>query len=155
MTKIYGRQLKDYDVRYVLKTTAPTPTDDGYAEPTLWLDTSANAAYLLVDNTAGNAIWIGLGTANLLDWQDSVKDKDLTAPPVSPSTGDRYIVGGSATGAWSGHDDEITEYDGANWDFITPTEGSACWVEDEDVVYAYNGTAWVKIGTFLKPLQRH
>ena len=29
-----------------------------------------------------------------------VLDKDLTTPPVSPSDGDTYIIGGSATGAW-------------------------------------------------------
>lgn len=149
MTKITGEQLKDYDVPYVLKTRAPTPADDGYSKPTLWLDTSANRAYLLVDNAAGDATWVALAAGEFLEWQDSVKDKDLTAPPGSPSTGDRYIVGTGATGAWTGHDDEIAEYDGANWDFTSPSEGFACLVDDENVVYVYNGSSWVQIGTFL------
>lgn len=149
MTKIIGRQLKDYDVPYVLKTRAPTPADDGYSKPTLWLHTSANRAYLLVDNAAGDATWVALAAGEFLEWQDSVKDKDLTAPPGSPSTGDRYIVGTGATGAWTGHDDEIAEYDGANWDFTSPSEGFACLVDDENVVYVYNGSSWVQIGTFL------
>lgn len=84
---------------------------------------------------------------NGLDWQDSVIDKDLTSPPGSPTTGDRYIVGASATGDWSGYDDYVTEYDGADWQFYGPNEGFAVWVEDEDKQYVYNGSAWVLFGT--------
>ena len=40
----------------------------------------------------------------------SVKDRDLTAPPGSPSEGDRYIVATGGSGAWSGHDLEIAEW---------------------------------------------
>ncbi len=35
--------------------------------------------------------------------QLAVLDRDLAAPPGSPADGARYIVGGSPTGAWSGH----------------------------------------------------
>ena len=87
-----------------------------------------------------------------LDWKESVKDKDLNDPPSSPSTGDRYIVSQgapAATGDWSGHDNEFTEWDGSAWQFETITEGAATWVEDEDVVYVWNGTTWAKIGTTI------
>ncbi|HWT29493.1 MAG TPA: DUF2793 domain-containing protein, partial [Propylenella sp.] len=33
--------------------------------------------------------------------QLSVKDRHLTAPPASPTEGDRYIVAPGATGAWA------------------------------------------------------
>ena len=84
-----------------------------------------------------------------LDWQDSVLDKDLSTPPASPSNGDRYIVGSSATDDWSGHDNDIAEYNGSSWDFTSVSEGMATWVEDEDVQYVYNGTSWAKLGTTL------
>jgi len=45
--------------------------------------------------------WALSASSSVLDWQESVKDKDLTAPPVSPSDGDRYIVAAGATGALS------------------------------------------------------
>ncbi|NIP67909.1 MAG: DUF2793 domain-containing protein, partial [Planctomycetales bacterium] len=45
-----------------------------------------------------------------LFWQDGVIDKDLTAPPGSPSNGDRYIIPTGATGAWAGHETEIAEW---------------------------------------------
>ena len=32
----------------------------------------------------------------------TIIDRDLTAPPGGESDGDTYIVGGSATGDWSG-----------------------------------------------------
>jgi len=69
------------------------------------------------------------------------KDKDLTAPPVSPADGDVYIVGGSATGDWATHDDEIAYYYGG-WKFITPISGFRLWLDDEEVIYIYLSGAW-------------
>jgi len=90
------------------------------------------------------------GLVSGLDWQNSVLDKDLNAPPGSPNIGDRYLISAeppTATGLWLGHDNEFGEWNGTSWDFTAVSEGMACWVEDEDVVYTYNGTAWVKFGT--------
>jgi len=80
----------------------------------------------------------------VLDWQESVKDKDLLAPPGGPTLGDRYIVAvsGTATGAWAGHEDNIAEWNGTSWDFQVPNEGFASYVEDEDSVYFYDGVEW-------------
>ncbi len=69
-------------------------------------------------------------------------DKDLTAPPVSPSAGDRYIVGASATGAWAGKDDSIAYYFNGGWRFITPGEGLFQWVIDENLLYVYQSGTW-------------
>lgn len=107
--------------------------------PTAGTD-AANKAY--VDQVAAG-----------LDWQDSVKDKDLTAPPGSPATGDRYIVAATATGAWAGQEEKIAEWDGATWVFTTPNEGFATTVEDENVQYVYTDAhpagSWVKFGTLV------
>ena len=84
---------------------------------------------------------------NGVSWQEPVEDKDLTAPPGSPVAGDRYIVGASATGDWSGHDYDIAEYNGSAWSFFTDVEGLACYVKDEDKLYTNNGTAWVTFGS--------
>lgn len=88
------------------------------------------------------------GGAGYLDWQKSVKDKDLTTPPLTPAKGDRYIVAFPATGAWTGHDDDIAECTNASpvtWAFTTAEEGMATYVEDEDLVYIYDGVNWVKL----------
>lgn len=73
--------------------------------------------------------------------QPNVKDKDLTAPPGSPSDGDCYIVGASATGDWSGEDGNIAYYDASAWDFNDPAEGWITYVQDEDLFYVYNGSS--------------
>ena len=78
-------------------------------------------------------------------WQPPVMDKDLTAPPGGESKGDRYIVGASATGDWSGNDKDIATYTGSGWLFDTPVEGWICWVEDENKFYVFDQTSlWVE-----------
>lgn len=79
-----------------------------------------------------------------LDWQESVLDKDLSAAPVTPAAGDRYIIAAGASGAWNLRDLEIAEWNGAAWEFSTPTAGFATYVEDEGAGYVFNGAAWVK-----------
>ncbi len=92
---------------------------------------------------------VGLGTpvrgveaGGAVSWRGSVKDKDLTAPPGSPSTGDRYIVASVATGAWTGQEDDIAEWTGSVWAFTTPEGGSAVWVDDENEIYVFDGSSW-------------
>ncbi len=70
-----------------------------------------------------------------------VIDKDLTAPPGSPASGDVYIAATGATGAWTGKDNQIAWYN-QTWKFIVPTEGLTFWVRDEDKLYSWSGTAW-------------
>lgn len=77
-----------------------------------------------------------------LDFQESVIDKDLTAPPGGEATGDRYIVGAGATGDWAGHDDEIAEWDGAAYVYSVPNEGFTTRVMDENKIYMHDGTSW-------------
>lgn len=72
-------------------------------------------------------------------------DKDLATPPGSPASGDVYIVAASATGAWSGKDGQVAYYN-QTWKFIVPHEGLSLWVNDENKIYSYNGTSWVKFG---------
>jgi len=75
--------------------------------------------------------------------QMSVKDRDLTAPPGSPSDGDRYIPAAGATGAWSGWDLSIAAYQNGAWVRYIPKEGWVCWIDDESLLLIWNGTAWI------------
>lgn len=73
-------------------------------------------------------------------------DKDLTAPPASPADGDRYIVGGSSTGVWADHDNQIALAINGAWHFIVPIAGWICYVEDEGLYYQFtpgSPTGWV------------
>lgn len=95
-----------------------------------------------------NGAWVDWVLPNQ-DFVSSVLDKDLTAPPGSPSAGDRYIVASPATGAWLGQEDDIAQYNGTGWDFTTPTQGTTTFVEDEGVFYFYNGSSWGSLGAVI------
>jgi hypothetical protein len=112
-------------------------------------------------NDAGVAvtdIWSAQKIANELalakqgmEYQDSVKDKDLLTPPASPSVGDRYIVAvGTGVGAWLSKNNNIAVWSGSTWTFIVPTLGMSCIVDDESKQYTYNGTVWVRTGGVLQ-----
>lgn len=62
----------------------------------------------------------------------SVLDRDLTAPPGSPVTGNTYLVAGSATGTWLGHDGALATYvTGSGWYFRPPKDGFVVHIVDE------------------------
>jgi hypothetical protein len=107
---------------------------------------------LLVNGTKGEehydalmAMWRGLDTLV----QPKILDKDLTAPPGSPTDGATYIVGASATGAWAGHDKSIARWSAipAAWEFYPPKNGWLVYAVDESVNYQYNGTNWIVLAT--------
>lgn len=46
----------------IIMNKAPTPTDSGYDVGAMWVDTAANKAYLLFNNTANQVVWKQLVT---------------------------------------------------------------------------------------------
>lgn len=77
----------------------------------------------------------------------AVLDRDLTAPPGSPSAGDRYLVGTSATGDWAGHDGDIAAYQDGAWNFYDPKAGWLCYIVDEAAIVVYTGSTWTGAST--------
>lgn len=75
--------------------------------------------------------------------QLSVLDRDLTAPPGSPTDGDRYIVGSGATAAWAGWDLNVALWTDGAWLRLPPRTGWRAWVEDEGLLLVYDGSVWV------------
>lgn len=83
--------------------------------------------------------------------QASVKDQHLVTPPTSPVSGDRYIIPSGATGVWSGKTNQIAEYTTA-WAYYAPAVGWTCYVDDEQKIYSWNGSAWVRTGGALQTI---
>jgi hypothetical protein len=79
--------------------------------------------------------------------QLAVLDRDLAAPPSSPADGARYIVGGSPTGAWSGHAGSIAAFQDGAWMYYAPVEGWIAWIGDEDAAVVWDGAAWSALTT--------
>ncbi len=108
-------------------TLAIVNSDVGtYGDSTHVAQVTVNAKGLI---TAVEEVAIVGGTVTI---QWSVLDI-LNAPPVSPTTGDVYLVGTAGTGAWSGHNNEITTWDGAAWTFQTATVGDLLNNADENL----------------------
>ncbi|TGD96480.1 DUF2793 domain-containing protein [Methylobacterium nonmethylotrophicum] len=85
--------------------------------------------------------------------QLAVLDRDLGAPPASPAEGDRYIVGPSPTGLWSGWAGRVVRWQDGAWQPTAPRPGWLAFVADEADLCTYIGTAWVSFRATLTALQ--
>jgi len=80
------------------------------------------------------------------DHQNKILDKDLITAPGAPTIGDRYIVAGLG-GTWSpAIINDVAEWKLNGWEFTTPRNGAELYVEDEDLVYRFIGSSWIKWG---------
>jgi len=97
-----------------------------------------------VEGTAGNEVILAadLRTIDAII-NAKVLDRDLTAPPGSPTNGDTYIVAASPTGAWTGQAGKLAYYVNG-WLFVTPAAGFRIWVVDEAKSFVHNGTTWAQ-----------
>jgi len=77
--------------------------------------------------------------------QLAVIDRDLTAPPGSPVTGDRYIVATGGTGDWLGHDGDLAVWLNLAWRFFEIKEGWMVWIEDENLLLLWDGATYISI----------
>lgn len=77
-----------------------------------------------------------------------VVDQDLTAPPGTCADGANYIIAASPTGLWSGKAKQIATALGTNaangWRYHVPVEGFFAFVQDEDLLFKYDGADWVE-----------
>jgi hypothetical protein len=83
----------------------------------------------------------------------AVADRDLTAPPVSPSAGDRYIVAAGGTGAWDGEDGRIAHWLDGAWSFYVPKTGWLAFVIDEAALVYWTGSSWTDYSSSIAVLQ--
>lgn len=81
-------------------------------------------------------------------WQEPVLNT-FSEPPVSPTEGDRYLIGAGASGAWSDNENKIVEWSSGAWVFATPAEGWRVWEQDDNANLLYNGSSWVSVGSTI------
>ncbi|MEM9356593.1 MAG: DUF2793 domain-containing protein [Pseudomonadota bacterium] len=75
--------------------------------------------------------------------QLSFIDRDLTTPPSTPSDGDRYIVAVGGEAEWADQASSIAAYQDGAWAFYSPNEGWLAWIDDEDILVAWDGNSWI------------
>ena len=78
--------------------------------------------------------------------QLSVLDRTRTAPPVSPTDGDRHIVASGATGLWAGWDLNIAFWVDGVWMRLVPRPGWLAWIAADQAFVVWNGSAWDLVG---------
>lgn len=101
-------------------------------------------AELLEEGTVRAELLVNEMLARFVAGNVRILASGTTMPPVSPALFDSYLVGGSATGAWSGKDGNIAFYvDG--WKFITPAAGLSVFVVDTKLSILYDGTTWIGV----------
>lgn len=64
------------------------------------------------------------------------------SPPGSPTVGQSWIVAASATGVWTGKDQQVAVAVTGGWIFYPPQEGWEGYVKNLDANYQFNGTTW-------------
>jgi hypothetical protein len=89
--------------------------------------------------------------------QNSVLSRQRAAPPTTPPADARYIVAASATGVWAGHEQSVATFDAQTlaWRYRAPTEGTTLWIDDEDLLVTWNGSAWAKSVALSVPSTRN
>lgn len=153
----YGKVLKaDLTGGHVSKVSDGTNTKTA-AEIKTHIDDATKHRVINDTGVGSTDLWSAQKIKNELDlaragqeYQDSVKDQNLAAPPATPAAGDRYIVAASPTGAWAGKAGQIAEWSGSAWIFVAPTVGMTAIVDDEAKQYTWNGTIWVRSGGALQ-----
>jgi len=137
-------------------STVPQRDTNSSGQFDFYVDDSEYSTDTLADIVVGETTYsnmivfpgTGGGGGGQIDWQESVKDRyDPTGGLPTWENGDRYISTATANG-WTVNN----IYEGSPpdvWAETEPNEGYACWVEDEDLIYIYNGAAWVLLGSIL------
>lgn len=78
--------------------------------------------------------------------QLAVVSRVLTAPPGSPTDGDRYIVASGATGLWTGWDLNVAFWIDGAWVRLIPRPGWVAYSVADADFYSWTGAAWATFG---------
>lgn len=127
---------------------------------TVYNDGGNNGTYQLTYNyvdtdLTNDSNWVlfsGGVSSNNSTWANSVISMG-SVPPLSPTDGDRYLIGTTASDQWFTNEGKIAQYNSVlgTWSFTTPTDGYSLVVNDEtNAIYRYNGT--YSSGTWVKQL---
>jgi len=86
--------------------------------------------------------------------QLSVISTALTAPPVNPAEGDRYIIASSAAGVWVGWDASVAQFSSGAWHRLIPQTGWLVWDSSLGQLMVWTGSAWFGLDVAMGLLVR-
>lgn len=82
-----------------------------------------------------------------------VEARDIVTPPLTPTIGQGYEVGISATGDWVGEDGNIAIWTDSGWRFSTPGEGWVLWDKSVGGLFVFSGVDWAPLSAALGSIQ--
>lgn len=156
----YGRVVKsDLTAGHVSKLSDGSASASA-AEVRAHVDDAAKHRQINDSGASATELWSAQKIRNEIELakhniepQASVKNQTTVMPPASGNAeGDRYIVPASATGAWAGKQTQIVEWQSGAWVYYPPSVGWTCYVDAEQKLYSWNGTAWVRTGGALQTI---
>lgn len=153
----YLNKLQLIGVLSHLSDRNPSATDWAYPVPTLWVNESSDAAYLLVDNAENAAVWTEIipSDSSFTQGNDALSFYDITtARPGSPTAGDAYILSSNGVRDTSWTDigatyKDFVIYDGASWKVSSPAAGSVVYVDELKQVFIYADSTWKSLHELL------
>lgn len=77
--------------------------------------------------------------------QASVESSAISTPPTTPLEGEAWIVPASATGAWTGHSEEIAAFQAGAWAFYDPAPGWQVFDRAHGTLLIFSGTGWIAV----------
>ncbi|MBL8790222.1 MAG: DUF2793 domain-containing protein [Rhizobiales bacterium] len=83
--------------------------------------------------------------------QASAKSRHEASPPATPANGDRYLVPSGASAEWATATGKLAVFSDGGWRFHAPREGWRLWIDDEDKLIVYDGSAWHATGGEAPP----
>lgn len=101
-------------------------------------------------NNAQGSVNTYVGSLDIAALWFQIVDRNLLTPPGSPNLGDAYIMpSGTLTGAWATFSEHDIAYshDGVGWTKLTPKEGWAAYVIDENIPLIMGASAWAGLFT--------
>lgn len=83
--------------------------------------------------------------------QAAVVAGPMTDPPVAAVTGQCWLVGAAASGAWAGQATKVALWTAGGWRFVAPREGMRLVRTSDGAVLRFDGSAWVPPASVTAP----
>lgn len=64
-------------------------------------------------------------------------------PPTAQQEHDRYIIANNPTGEWAQYEHNVAIFQDGAWQFLLPKAGWRAWVNADNILIVWNGTAWI------------
>ena len=76
-------------------------------------------------------------------WDTPVNSSTITDPSsITPNQWDKFIIPPNAVGDWTGHDNEIAQWDGSTWQFYVPFESLTLYDRDSGSIKVFGENKW-------------